>query len=84
MSTSGNRLKDFVKRFNTDDEFRESFLNDPVGNMERLGWTIPPDQKQDLIDIARDIASQIRDSANYKWRIDITDTAVIVRPGVRI
>jgi hypothetical protein len=84
MSTAGTSLKDLVKKFNTDDDFREKFLNDPVGQLQGLGWTMPDSQKQELRDLASDLASQIRDSAKNKYTIDLTGGGVTVRPEVRI
>jgi hypothetical protein len=84
-SQRGASLRDFVKRFNTENEFRENFLNEPIGHLEQLGWTNMTDsQKQELKEIASEIASDIRESAEYKYRIDITDTAVTVRLYMRI
>jgi hypothetical protein len=83
-SQSGTSLRDFVKKLNTDDEFREKFLKDPVGQLQGLGWAVPDNQKQELINIASEIASEITTSAEYKYRIDITDTTLTVRLGLRI
>ena len=84
-SQNGASLRDFVKRFNTEDEFRENFLNEPIGHLEQLGWTNMTDsQKQEIREIASEIASDIRKSAEYKYRIDITDTTVTVRLAARI
>jgi hypothetical protein len=79
-----------MKKFNTDDVFRENFLDDPVRHMEQLGWTtMTDDQKKELKEVASEIASQIRDSAKYKFTLEIAnttvvDTTVVLRPDLRI
>jgi hypothetical protein len=78
-------IRDFLKRFNTDDEFRENVLNDPVGHFERLGWTNMTDiQKRELREVASEVASEIRKGEESKYRIDITDQTVILRFYARI
>jgi hypothetical protein len=84
-SQRGASIRGFVKKFNTENEFRENFLNEPIGHLEQLGWTNMTDsQKQELREIASEIASDIKKSAEYTYTIDITDTTVIVRLYNRI